>query len=69
MLEDQPKPVIIKGNKLICSICKNNKFDERKTKIRTGYFSSHFTYGTADPAAIYYVCSKCGHMHWFFKKG
>jgi len=57
---------MILGNKLICTVCKNDKFWERETLMNTKGMT-FFKLDWANKSAQNLVCDKCGFVHWFLK--
>ncbi len=58
---------IIKGNKLECVICKNDKFWERETLMNTKGMT-FLKLDWANKAAQNYICDNCGYVHWFLNQ-
>jgi predicted RNA-binding Zn-ribbon protein involved in translation (DUF1610 family) len=61
------KERIIKGNKLVCTICKNDTFWARETLMNTVGMTI-MKLDWANKKAQNYVCDKCGYVHWFLSK-
>ncbi|SFA73708.1 hypothetical protein [Algoriphagus aquimarinus] len=57
---------MILGNKLICAVCKNDKFWERETLMNTKGMT-FFKLDWANKSAQNLICDKCGYVHWFLK--
>jgi len=61
------KERIIKGNKLVCAICKNDKFWARETLMNTVGLTI-LKLDWANKKAQNYICDNCGYVHWFLSK-
>ena len=57
----------IKGNKLSCSVCKNDTFWERKTLMNTKMMT-FVKLDWLNKKAQNYICDNCGHVLWFLDK-
>ncbi len=64
----EPENVQIKGNKLVCPICSNNKFWHRRAQLNTAV-ATMFNFDWANPSAACFVCSECTYISWFLGKG
>ena len=56
---------IVKGNKLTCYVCKNDKFWFRETLMNTPGMT-FFGLEWANKKAQNYICDHCGYVYWFF---
>lgn len=63
----EAKQRTIKGHKLVCNVCKYDKFWERTTLMNTPKMT-FFKLDWANKQAINYICDHCGHVHWFITK-
>jgi len=63
----ESKERIIKGNKLTCSVCKNDKFWFRETLMNTPGMT-FLGLEWANKKAQNYICDHCGYVHWFLNK-
>jgi len=55
----------VNGVKLVCPICKNDKFWDRATLMNTaGMTFLGIEYFNEE--AVNHICSKCGYIFWFF---
>jgi len=61
------KERIIKGNKLVCSVCKNDTFWARETLMNTVGMTI-MKLDWANKKAQNYICDNCGYVHWFLSK-
>jgi uncharacterized protein YbaR (Trm112 family) len=61
---NDPLPYEIKGNKLICPICRNQLFYTRQAQLNTAV-ASFFNLDWANHSADCFVCSECTHISWF----
>lgn len=59
--------VSIKGNELICPVCKGKSFWTRKTLMNTRGLTL-FDLDWANKNATNYVCNHCGYVFWFLIK-
>lgn len=62
--KSESSEISIKGNALICTVCKHNKFWNRKTLMNTPGMT-FFGLDWANKAAQNYVCENCGYVLWF----
>jgi len=60
----QSEKVFIKGNKLICPVCKHDQFWSRETLMNTRA-TTFFGFDWANKKAKNYVCSNCQYVFWF----
>jgi len=60
----KPETVLIKGNKLICPVCKNDQFIETKAQMNTA-LASLFDLDWTNKQARCFVCSECTYVYWF----
>jgi len=63
----ESKEVSIKGNKLECPICNNDKFWPKKTLMNTPGLT-FFGLEWSNKAANNYICDSCGYVYWFLNK-
>ncbi len=63
----ESKERIIKGNKLVCVVCKGEKFWERTTLMNTTGMT-FFGLDWANRKALNLVCENCGYVHWFLNR-
>jgi predicted nucleic-acid-binding Zn-ribbon protein len=61
------KERIIKGNELVCAVCKNDTFWARETLMNTVGMTI-LKLDWANKKAQNYVCDNCGYVHWFLSK-
>ena len=61
---EKPKPIEVKGNRLVCPVCGNKLFHERKTQLNTPVMT-FLDMDWANQNALNYYCSECGYMFWF----
>jgi hypothetical protein len=59
--------VEIKGSRLVCPICKCDRFRERSTLLNTRGLT-FFGFDWANENAQNYICISCGHIFWFSKR-
>jgi len=59
--------VFVKGKKLKCTICANDKFHHREALLNTKA-GSLLNLDWADKSAHCYVCSNCTNIQWFLDK-
>jgi len=57
----------IKGNKLICPICKGHNFWNRQTLMNTRG-ATFLGFDWANKEAVNFVCDNCGYVFWFLEK-
>jgi predicted nucleic-acid-binding Zn-ribbon protein len=62
--QKQSKTVQVKGNDLVCPVCGNNHFYDRKAQLNTS-LASFFGLDWANRSAVCFVCSNCTHIMWF----
>ena len=67
MVKEENREIEIRGNKLSCPICKNNKFWEKDTLMNTRGIS-FLGISWTNKEAENYICSKCGYVYWFLYK-
>ena len=69
IMKDKPEAteIIIKGNKLECSVCRNDTFWERQTLMNTPGMT-FLGLEWANKKAQNYICDHCGYVHWFLDK-
>jgi hypothetical protein len=64
MTESEAKEVTVSGNKLVCPICKNEKFRKRATLMKTvGMYDIGLDW--LNMKATAYICAKCHHVIMF----
>jgi len=59
--------VFVKGKKLKCNVCNNDKFFYRESQLNTA-IASFFDLDFANKKAHCYVCENCTKIQWFLKK-
>lgn len=59
-----PQAVEVKGNPLVCQVCKNDEFFERKIQLNTRA-ATLFKLDWANRSATCFICSNCTHIYWF----
>lgn len=64
MSKMEVKEVNISGNKLVCPVCRHEKFWHRTTLMNTRG-ASFFGFDWANKEADNYVCGQCGYVMWF----
>lgn len=60
------REVKVCGNKLICPVCKNEKFWNRTTLMNTSGMTA-MGMDWLNKEADNYICTKCGYVFWFFE--
>jgi hypothetical protein len=63
-IKSDPQTIEVKGNELICPICRNKYFWTRKAQLNTAV-ASFFNLDWANRSATCFVCSECTHISWF----
>lgn len=61
-----PQEFVIKGVKLSCNHCGANGFTSRRAQLNTAIMTA-FDLDYLNASADVYVCSDCGHLHWFIE--
>ena len=59
------KEISVKGHKLECPVCKNNKFWTKETLMNTTGMT-FFGLDWANKDAKNFICSNCTYVFWFF---
>ncbi len=59
--------IIIAGNKLICPVCKYDKFWHRNTLMNTAG-ATFLGFDWANKSADNYICDNCDYVYWFHSK-
>ncbi len=59
--------VFVKGKKLKCNVCDNDKFFYRESQLNTA-IASFFDLDFANKKAHCYVCENCTKIQWFLEK-
>ncbi len=62
--EKRPRSVTLKGNPLVCTMCKGDRFYVETVKIDP-MVGQILNLNRSDVSAPSYVCAKCKHDHWF----
>jgi hypothetical protein len=57
--------VTVGGKPLVCVVCGNTSFHERDSLLNTR-LATFFNFDWANAAAINYICTRCGYIHWFW---
>ncbi len=57
--------VSVGGKPLACGVCGNTTFHERDSLLNTR-LATFFNFDWANAAAINYICTRCGYIHWFW---
>ncbi|MCZ4410464.1 hypothetical protein O3Q51_16730 [Cryomorphaceae bacterium 1068] len=65
--KEESKERLIKGNKLQCTVCENDKFWFRETLMNTPGMT-FFGLEWANKRAQNYICDNCGFVHWFLER-
>ncbi len=66
-VEQEPgEPIEIAGTKLVCMVCKHDRFWSRRSMLNTRV-KTFFKLDWADKQADNYVCEKCGYIFWFYR--
>ena len=60
-----PSEVTIHDNKLACHHCKGSQFFERTIAMHDSGASFFGLEWFTQRGAFCYICSECGHVHWF----
>jgi hypothetical protein len=55
------------GQKLLCVVCRNDKFHERNALLNTR-IATLFKFDWANREATNFVCASCDYVHWFLPK-
>lgn len=58
--------VSVHGKPLACVVCGNGSFHERDSLLNTR-LATFFNFDWANAAAINYICTRCGYIHWFWE--
>jgi hypothetical protein len=64
MADNDPQEYVIAGQPLRCQVCSHGKFHQRSAQLNTAA-ATFFGLDWANQAALCFVCSKCGYIHWF----
>lgn len=67
MNKPKSNEVEIKGNKLICPICKHTFFWTKKTLMNTARLT-FWNMEYLNKQAVNYICDSCGYVIWFLDK-
>lgn len=63
--KEEPARITLRtGEPLACTVCRADRFFERKGQLNTSV-ASFFGFDWANPTAECWVCSRCGYVHWF----
>lgn len=60
----KPQTIEVKGNALICPVCKGIYFYSREAQLNTAV-ASFFNLDWANKTATCFVCENCTHISWF----
>ncbi len=66
-LEKEAAVAYIGGRALRCQICENDRFYQRKAQLNNAV-TTFFSLDWLDPAAVCFICGRCGYVHWFLSK-
>lgn len=64
--KDEPKHYEIDGKQLNCLFCSNDTFYTRHEQMHSPT-RTILNLEWTDSAALCFVCSKCGYVHWFLR--
>jgi len=53
------------GKELNCVLCGHAQFTEGQSKLPSP-MATHFGVEWAGHTATYYICDRCGFVHWFY---
>jgi hypothetical protein len=67
MSSPEIREISIHGNKLVCPVCKNDKFWNRVTLMNTSGMTL-LGWDWLNREADNYICSECGYVYWFFER-
>ena len=69
MFELIAQEITVKGQKLTCPICKNQKFYDISERTEKVFFIAKYDRDVKWPSTetVTYVCTGCGHFNWFLK--
>ncbi len=59
--------VTVAGKPLACAVCGNRAFHERNSLLNTR-FATFMKLDWANADAVNYICTRCGHIDWFWAK-
>ena len=59
--------VAVAGKPLACVVCGNLAFHERSSLLNTR-FATFMKLDWANAQAINYICTRCGHIFWFWAR-
>jgi hypothetical protein len=62
---EEPEVVAVLEKPLRCNVCDGNTFYTRNA-VLPGAVASFFNFDWAAPNCTCVICSRCGHVHWFF---
>ncbi len=62
--EREPEPAFILDRPLKCAFCGQTTFWKRESQLHTKLLT-FFELEWMNKTATCYVCSHCGHVHWF----
>jgi len=64
-MTEAPKEVTIRDRQLVCHHCSNTRFFERTIAMNDSGASFFGLEWFTQRGAFCYICSECGHVHWF----
>ncbi len=63
-MENQGRPIEIRGKQLVCAHCGGNWFDQREAQLNTALMTA-FDLDWLNKSAKVFVCIRCGRLEWF----
>jgi len=65
--KNEPETVEVNGVKLVCQVCRHNKFWRTEGQLNTS-LATFFKLDWTNISAVCLVCDNCGYIHWFLPK-
>jgi len=59
--------VVIDGHSLLCPVCGQDKFWQRKTALLTPA-AAFLNFNWGSKVATNYICDQCGYIYWFLRE-
>lgn len=65
-MDDQGKPVEVRGKPLVCAHCGGTRFARRQAQLNTAIMT-FFDMDWLNKSAQVFVCMTCGRLEWFLE--
>lgn len=66
-MSKEAREVEVRGKQLVCPVCGETKFWERRTLMNTAG-ATFFGFDWANKEAQNYICDDCGYIFWFIER-